>query len=138
MAKLVLTDCFVSVASVDVSAKVRSVAINYEADAVEGTTMSEGTHTFLPSLKNYTVDITFANDWTDNDLDEDMFAAVGTAVAVAIRPTSSAKGAGNPEYNATMVLTSWPPLNGAVGALAEATARFVPGGASPTLLRSTS
>lgn len=137
MAKIVLTDAYVSIASVDVSNKVRSVAINYEADAVEDTTMGAGTHTFLPSLKNYSVDITFANDWTDNDLDEDMFTAVGTAVAVAIRPTSAAKGTGNPEYNATMVLTSWPMLAGAVGALAEVTARFVPGGASPTLLRST-
>lgn len=138
MAKTVLTNCYVSVAGTEVSNRVRSVAINYEADAVEDTCMGAGTHTFLPSLKNYTVDITFANDWADDDLDEDMFAAVGTAVAVAIRPVNTTKGATNPEYNATMVLTSWGSVSGSVGALAEVSAKFVPGGESPTLLRSTS
>ena len=65
-------------------------------------------------------------------------ARIGTAVAVEVRPDSGSRSATNPGYNATMLVAEYNPVGNAVGELATATARFVPGGASPTLLRSVS
>jgi hypothetical protein len=138
MAKLVLTNAFFSVNAVDLSSRVRQVAINYEADAVDQSTMGDGTHTFLAGLKNYSVDVTFAQDFAASNVDATLFPLVGTAIAVEIRPTTSARSATNPGYNATMLLASYNPFGTQINALHEAPVRFVPGGASPTLLRSTS
>lgn len=136
MAKFVLTDAYVSINSVALSNRVRSVTINYSADEVEQTTMSDGTHNFLGGLKNYSVDIEFGQDFAASNVDATMFGIVGTAVAVEIRPTSSSRSATNPGYNATMLVAEYNPIGNSIGELATATARFVPGGASPTLLRS--
>ncbi len=138
MAKLVLTNAFFSVNAVDLSSRVRQVAINYEADAVDQSTMGDGTHTFLAGLKNYSVDVTFAQDFAAGNVDATLFPLVGTAIAVEFRPTTAARSATNPGYNATMLLASYNPVGTQINALHEAPVRFVPGGASPTLLRSTS
>jgi hypothetical protein len=137
MAKLVLTNAFVSINAVDLSNRVRQVAINYEGDAVEQTTMGDLTHNFLGGLRNYSVEVTFAQDFAAANVDATMFALVGTAVAVEVRPTTAARSATNPGYNATMLVQNYNPFGTQVGALHEASASFVPGGASPTLLRST-
>ncbi len=137
MAKVVFSSAYVSINSVDLSTRVRSVSINYSADEVEQTTMGDGTHLFLGGLKNYSVDVEFAQDWAAANVDATLFSIVGTAVQVEVRPATGSRSATNPGYNATMLLPEYNPIGNAVGDLATATARFVPGGASPTLLRST-
>ena len=137
MAKRVLTNAFFSVNAVDLSSRVRQVTVNYEGDAVEDTTMGAGTHTFLGGLKNYSIEVTFAQDFAASNVDATMFGLIGTAVAVEVRGDTAARSSTNPGYNATMLVQSYNPFGTAVGALHEATATFVPGGASPTLLRST-
>ena len=137
MAKLVLVNAFCSINAVDLSDHVRQVAINYEADAVDQSTMGDGTHAFLAGLKNYSLDVTFAQDFAAGEVDASLFSIVGTAVQVEIRPTTAARSATNPGYNASMLLASYNPFGTQIGALHEAPVRFVPGGASPTLLRST-
>ena len=138
MAKIVLTDCFVSVAGTDISDHVRSLAIEYSADAVEDTTMGAGTHTFLGGLKNWSISVDIANDFAGSAEDSLLFPLVGTAPALVFRPTSAAVGSSNPQFTCTGLLTSYPPLSASVGDLAESSIEFVPGGASPTLARATS
>lgn len=137
MAKLILVNAFCSINAVDLSSRVRQAAINYEADAVDQSTMGDGTHTFLAGLKNYSVDVTFAQDFAASNVDATLFGIVGTAVQVEIRPTTAARSVTNPGYNATMLLASYNPFGTQISALHEAPVRFVPGGAAPTLLRST-
>ena len=135
MATSVLTDASVTINSVDLSDHVTSVSITYEADAVEDTNMGDTTHTQLGGLLNYSVDVEFSQDYAASKVDATLFSLVGSTTTVVLKPTSSAVSATNPCFTGTMLLTSYPPISGAVGELATASASFVSAGA---LARATS
>ena len=118
MATLVLTDAFVSVDGNDISSEVRSVALNYAADMIEDDRMSITTHRKLGGLKDWSLVIEAANDFAAAALDSILFPLVGTSVAIVVRPTSSAKGANNPEYTGTGIFEGYPPFGNSVGELA--------------------
>jgi len=135
MATSVLTDASVNINSVDLSDHVTSVSISYEADAVEDTNMGDTTHTQLGGLFNYTVDVEFSQDYAASKVDATLFSLVGATSTVVLKPTSAAVSATNPSFTGTMLLTSYPPISGAVGELATASANFAAAGA---LVRATS
>jgi len=135
MATFVLKDASVVINSVDLSDHVRSVAINYEAEGVDDTNMSDTTRIMTGGLLNYSVEVEFSQDHAASEVDATLFALVGSTTAVVIKPTSSAVGSTNPSYSGTMLLTSYNPVSGTVGDLATASVSFVPAGA---LTRATS
>ena len=75
----------------------------------------------------------FFQDFAASEVDATLFGLVGTAVAVAVRPLNTTIAATNPEYQGSGILTSYPPMSGAVGEELTTTARFVP--ASGDLVR---
>lgn len=135
MAQFVLTDASVVLNSVDLSNRVKSVTINYSADMQEDTAMGDSTHTMLGGLKNWSVDLEFNQDFAASNVDATLFPLVGTTFTVAIKPTSGAVSATNPNYNGTGILESYPPLGGSVGDLATTSITI---NAASDLARSTS
>lgn len=135
MAKFVLTDAYITVGGVDLSDDVQSITINYEAEAQDCTTMGDSTREFLGGLKNWSVDVTFVQDYASAQVDATLFSAVGTQVALVIKPTSGAVSSTNPSYSGTGLLTSYTPIGNSVGDLAVAPVTFVSAG---TLTRATS
>lgn len=129
MATFIYNDASVTINSVDLSDHVRSASLSYEAEAVDETNMSDTTRTNLGGLLNYAVEIEFSQDFAANEVDATLFSLVGTTTTVAIKPTSGATSATNPEFTGTMLLQSYTPMTGSVGDLATATASFVPAGA---------
>lgn len=135
MATLVLTDASVTINSVDLSDHVRSVTINYEAEIQDDTNMADTSRNKLPGLKDWSLDIEFSQDYAAAKVDATLFSLVGAAAfAIAIRPTSSAVGTTNPNFNGNALLASYKPVAGTVGSMATATTRFEGTG---TLTRST-
>jgi hypothetical protein len=120
MAAFVFTDAYFSVTGTDLSAYVRSVTVNYQAELQDSTTMGDSTRERLGGLKDWSVDVEFNQDFASSAVDDTLWPLVGTTFVVAVRPTSSAKGATNPEYTGTGILESYPPLGGSVGDLATA------------------
>lgn len=118
MASLVLTDAFVSFGGTDISSYIRSVSINYSAELVDETAMSDTTRINKGGLKNWSMEFESNADFTDNLLDEILFPLVGTTFTVIVRPTSSAVGVSNPNYTGTGILESYSPLGQSVGELA--------------------
>lgn len=120
MAKTVLTNCHVSIAGNDISDHVRSVALNYEAEEVDDTTMGDDTRSRLGGLKNWTLEVEVANDFAGSAEDSILFPLVGTQVAIVFRPDAGAVASDNPEYTGTALMTSYPPVGQATGELASA------------------
>lgn len=123
----VLYDAYVSLNAVDVSAQVKSVSIPLAIAELDTGAMGVDTVLNEPGLKSFSVELEFNNDFTDNELDEDLFALwdARTKFAIAIRHNrTSAISATNPEYQFTGFIASWNPIQGAKGTLAGGTLRL--------------
>ena len=129
MASFVLTDAYVAINSVDWSSKVREIKINTSADVVENTAMSASWKTRLPSLKDFSLDITFNQDHANSGLDDSLWALFGTSTTFEIRPTSSSVGSSNPKWTGSAILQDYQPIGGSVGSNAELPVKFMGTGA---------
>jgi hypothetical protein len=128
MAKMVLTNAFVSVAGTDISSYVRTVTLNYSAEEVDNTTMGATTRINLGGLKNWSLDLEVANDFAASQIDSVVFPLVGTQVAVIFRPTTAVVGTSNPQYSGTGMLSTYNPVGQSVGDLATAPITIVSAG----------
>lgn len=132
MATLVYTDAYLNVNSVNLSSWCRSLTINYEAEMLDDTAMgTSGTRSNRPGLKNWSMDVSFLQDYAAGAVDATLFPLVGAdPFPIVARPTSAVVGATNPEYTGNAVLETYPPLTGEVGALGTADVTFRSGGGS--------
>lgn len=136
MATRVLDDAFFSWDSVDLSDHVKSVTLNYEAEALDDTVMGDDTRSNKGGLKDWSIEVELLNDEASSSVAQTFFSAVGTTATVLVRPDNSeGVGATNPNYSGTGMLQSFPPLGGGVGELSTTTVSIVSAG---TLSRATS
>ena len=126
MPGFVLKDASVKINSVVLSDHARSVTVNYSAEVQDATCMNpDGTKSKVSGLKDWTLDIEFAQDFATGSVDATLFPLVGgAAVPIEIKPTSAATSPTNPAYAGNGIVQSYPPLGGAVGALATTTVRI--------------
>ena len=121
MAKLVLKDAFVEINAVELSDHCESLTINYGAETPESTCMGVNARTRLPGLIDWTVDISFRQDFAASEVDITLFALVGAAAfAIEFRPTTAVASATNPKYTGNALLGSYNPITGTVGDTANA------------------
>lgn len=135
MASFAFTDARVELNSVVLSAYVRSVTLNTEAEDLEDTAMGDTYRSRLGGLKDWSVDIEFNQDFAASAVDVTIFALLGTVVTIKVRPTSAAIGATNPEYSGSVLISEYNPLDGSVGDLATTSVSWPGAGA---LARATS
>lgn len=137
MSTLVFKDCYLSINGVALSDHVQSVTLEYSADEVEDTNMGDNTHKFMPStLKNWSLEAEFSQDYAANEVDATLFGLIGgSAVAIEIRPTTSAASATNPAYQGNGVVLNYNPISGSVGEKKLASCTVKPSGGSPDLVR---
>ncbi len=125
MSKLVFTDAFVSFNAVDLSASVKSVTLDYSAEALDITAMGDSTHIRLGGLKDWSASVEFHQDYAAGSVDATLFPLVGTTATLMIRPVkSTVVGPTNPNYTGTALLESYSPVGGAVGEVAATSASF--------------
>jgi hypothetical protein len=126
MAVFVLTNASLVVNTVDLSAYVSSITLDYAVDAVaaDGMAATNG-HVFLGGLQNNSLAVTLNQDFAATKVAATLDALVGTSTTVVIKPTSAAVGATNPTYTITNAfLAATQPVNGAVGDLAQMSVTF--------------
>lgn len=134
MPKIVLTNAKLLVNAADLSSWVRQISIDYTAAEVESTAMGNAGQARLAGLLDWSMDITFAQDFAAAAVDATLFPLVGAAAfAVEARPVNSARSATNPAYVGNGILPNYKPIGQKVGALAEATVKLV--GADGTALQ---
>lgn len=122
-------DHFLSLGGSDVSDYLQSVTLDYGAELLDETAMGDTTRKNLGGLKNWSVTAEFKQSFTDNELDEILFALVGTTFTVIVRPTSSVVGTSNPNYTGTCIMDKYSPIGNGVGALAKASITLQSAGA---------
>ena len=136
MALDVLDNCYCLVNSVDLSDHVESVKLDYKADMLERTAMSNTEHRFIAGLKDWSLEITFYQDYASGSVDATLNALIGAAAfAIEVRPDAGAVSATNPKWTGNAVFEGYTPIGGGVGTLQKVQAKFRAAGA---LTRATS
>ena len=115
MAKLVLTDVNVTLASSDVSANIAAVTLSSSAAEVETTAFGQGAVTRTGGLKDNSVTLSWHNEYSS--IEGLVYPLIGSTATIVIKPNGTAVGTANPSYTATVLVTEWSPVNGAVGEL---------------------
>lgn len=121
MARIVLTDVQVLInTSTDISDHVASVTLNSTVNEVQTTAMGNTAITRVGGLLDNSVTLEFHQDFASNSIESIIYPLIGSTTAMRIKPTSSATGATNPQYQFTALVTEWTPISGAVGELSTA------------------
>lgn len=115
MAKLVLTNSFISIGGTDVSSSVASVQIETTADEVETTAFGSTGKTRVGGLLDTTVSLSLHNDYSA--VEGLVYPLIGSTTAVVVKPNGTAVSTANPSYTMSALVTGWNPINGAVGEL---------------------
>jgi hypothetical protein len=120
MARIVLTNAFISVGGVDLSDLVASVTLNTSRDVVETTAFSVTAKTRVAGLADNSVTLEFHQDFATGEVEQTIYPLLGTSSAVIVKPNGSTTSAFNPSYSFSAIISEWTPINGSVGELATA------------------
>ncbi len=133
----ILKDVFLSLNSVDLSDQVMSIETPDNDEAVADTVMGDIARSNEVGLQNWSLAITFKQNYAAAKVDATLAAirAGGVAVPIEYRPTTSAVSATNPKWTGNAILTDYTGIGGGVGDEHTATVSFISAGA---LTRATS
>lgn len=113
--------------AVDLSDHVESIRLEYKADMLERTAMSNTEHRFMSGLKDWSLEATLYQDYAAGSVDATLNGILGgAAVAFEVRPDSGAVAVTNPKWTGSVVLESYSPIGGGVGTLQKVSAKFKP------------
>lgn len=126
MGKFVLKDAFVEVDSTDLSNFASSVTIETPADEVDITGFGSDFREFAQGLKDATVTVAFFQDFAGGSVHSVLgpLHASGDTFPLAIRPSSGAIAATNPEFQMTARLFNYNPLAAGIGEAATMDVSF--------------
>ncbi len=117
MAKLVLTNASVTLNGTDISTDVAAVTLSTSAAEVPTTSFgSGGAVTRVAGLIDNSVTLSLHNEFSS--VEGLIYPLVGsTAVTIVIKASTAAVSTANPSFTASVLVTEWSPINGAVGEL---------------------
>jgi IMP cyclohydrolase len=123
MARIVLTNAFVTINSVNLSDHIASITLTTTDDVIETTAFGSSARTRIGGLADNSVAFEFHQDYAAANVEATINGSpslVGTVTAVVVKPNGATTGADNPAYSFNCLISEWTPLNGAVGELATA------------------
>jgi len=130
MARLVLTNAYITVNAVDLSDHIASVTLTTTDDVVETTAFSStAARTRIAGLADNSVALEFHQDYATSSVEATIYPLVGSATTVVVKPNGATTAADNPSYTFSALVSEWTPLGGAVGELATASVTWPISGA---------
>tara|TARA_R110000822_G_scaffold139856_1_gene277501 strand:- start:61 stop:468 length:408 start_codon:yes stop_codon:yes gene_type:complete len=124
VAKFAATDFDISIDSTDFSASIAAVTLDISKEQLETTSFGNTARTYIAGLEDASVTFSFHQDFAASAVDATLHAALGTEIAVVIKPTSAVVGAGNPSYSFNALVTQITPFSSNVGDLATQDVTF--------------
>ena len=118
MASFAFTDAKVTVGGTDLSAYVRQVTLNVNADELDDTAMGDTFRSRIGGLKDWSVNLEFNQDFAAGAVDATLWPLLGTTTTVTVKATSAANSATNPQYSGSVLVSQVNPLTNGVGDLA--------------------
>lgn len=117
MATFALTNAYIALNGTVLSDHASSVALSFEIDDLEDTAFGDVARSRIGGLKDVTLDITWNQDFVE--LEAFLYPLQGTVATFAIRQDGTAAiSATNPEYQGSVLINEFSPLDGSVGDLA--------------------
>ena len=130
MARLVLTNAYVTSNGVNLSDHIASITLTTTDDVVDTTAFSStAARTRVAGLADNSVALEFHQDYATSSVEATIYPLVGSTTAVVVKPNGSTTAADNPSYSFTALVSEWTPLGGAVGELATASVTWPISGA---------
>jgi hypothetical protein len=130
MAKMVLLAAYLSINSNDLSSSTSKIELSTDVKDEDTTTFGSGGWTeVLGGLKSAKLSITFKQDVASGQLDATIWPLLGTVVPFEVRASNASVGASNPKYTGNVLISSWAPISGDVGKVAEVDVDWMPTGA---------
>lgn len=124
MARIVLTNAYITINSVNLSDHIKSVTLTTSDDIVETTAFGSTARTRVAGLADNSVALEFDQDYAASSVEATINAAgsslVGTVTTIVVKPNGSTTAADNPSFTFSALISEWTPLSGAVGELATA------------------
>jgi IMP cyclohydrolase len=123
MARIVLTNAFVTINAVNLSDHIASITLTTTDDVIETTAFGTSARTRVGGLADNSVAFEFHQDYAASSVEATINGSpslVGTVTAVVVKPNGTTTAADNPAYSFNCLISEWTPLNGAVGELATA------------------
>jgi hypothetical protein len=123
MARLVLTNAYVTINGVNLSDHIASITLTTTDDVIETTAFGSTARTRIGGLADNSVALEFHQDYAASNVEATINGSpslVGTVTAVVVKPNGATTAADNPAYSFNALVAEWTPLNGAVGELATA------------------
>lgn len=121
MARLVLTNAYITVNGVNLSDHIASVTLTTNRDVVETTAFSStAARTRIGGLADNSVTLEFHQDYATSSVEATIYPLLGSTTSVVVKPNGSTTATDNPSYTFNALVSEWTPLNGAVGELATA------------------
>jgi IMP cyclohydrolase len=123
MARIVLTNAYVLINSVNLSDHIASITLTTTDDVIETTAFGSSARTRIGGLADNSVALEFHQDYAAANVEATINGSpslVGTVTAVVVKPNGATTAADNPSYSFNALVSEWTPLNGAVGELATA------------------
>lgn len=136
MATHVLTDVVATFGGVDLSDHISQIAVSYSAAEQPDTHMGDTFVGRIGGLKDWSVSVTFSQDYAASEVNATLFPLVGTSLAFVGRPTSAVVSATNPQFSGSAILTDYTPMGGSVGDK-HTTSISLPGNGTLTMATST-
>jgi len=120
MARLVLTNAYITINGVNLSDHIASITLTTTDDVIETTAFGSSARTRVGGLADNSVALEFHQDYATSSVEVTIYPLIGTTTAVVVKPNGSTTAADNPAYSFNSLVSEWTPLNGAVGELATA------------------
>ncbi len=126
MAKFVLKDAEVIINGVDLSARVNACTLDITPDLPEANTMGTFFKVRLAGLSDWTLSVTFTQDFSSGSVDATLFPLVGAApfTVTAMANLTDGVGVTNPRYSGQAVMGTYQPIQGTIGDTAFVNATF--------------
>lgn len=133
MGAYVLTDVKITVNAVNLSTWCTSASIKFDGDDQETTAFGgSGYKSRILGLRDYSLDLEFNQDLAASAVNQTIWPlwVAGVPVAFTLKSVSTTTTATNPEWQGSLLITEYTPLDGGVGDLAKLKVSW-PGSGAP-------
>ena len=127
MVEFVLDDAEIVINSIDLSAFVLSATLTINRDLPEDTTMGDFTTSRLAGVRDWSLEVTFKQDFDSGSVDGTLWGVYnGDAAVIVSMMADKTAGVGgtNPKYSGPAHLETYPAIGGAHGDLAQVSVTF--------------
>lgn len=128
---MVLKNPYLLLNAVDLSSKIRQVAIKQDVEVLDATAgNAAGVKSVEGGLASFSLDVTFLKAVGGGSVEATLAAAFGTSVAFELRQDAGAVvGTSNPKWTGNVLVNSLTPMSGQIGAEEEITVTLTGNGA---------